>query len=174
MLPQLVWDYVASGRLDKQIDFSADDKILAAAGKAASSSSYTNSHSNGNGNGNSSGSAKGLQFSAEQLAFLERKRGGSVGPQGGSSAAAAGPTAGQFSAEQLAFLERKRAASAGPSGAGNGAAARSGNGTGNGNGAGAASAVQAAVSRGLISQQEATSLSAEQLEFLARKRGVLV
>ena len=80
MLPQLVWDYVASGRLDKQIDFSADDKILAAAGKAASSSSYTNSHSNGNGNGNSSGSAKGLQFSAEQLAFLERKRAGSTSP----------------------------------------------------------------------------------------------
>ena len=29
--PQLVKDYVASGRLEKEVDFSADDKCLAAA-----------------------------------------------------------------------------------------------------------------------------------------------
>lgn len=76
--------------------------------------------------------------------------------------------ASMFSPEQLEFLARKRSTSPAPRN-GSGSAAR----VPVAAGAAAASAsadVQQAVRQGLVSQQEASSFSAEQLDFLIRKR----
>ena len=35
-MPALIEDFIASGRLDKEVDFSADDKVLQTAGAMAS------------------------------------------------------------------------------------------------------------------------------------------
>ncbi|KAL4429050.1 hypothetical protein ABPG77_006089 [Micractinium sp. CCAP 211/92] len=139
---QLVRDFVASGRLDKQPDFSVDDRILAAVGYKATTMGASSSSSGPASAVSNSGVASLLSaglitqqeaatFSQQQLEFLARKR--SPSPGGAQPRAAA-------------------AAPAAP------AAATSGN-------------VQQWLSRGLITQQEAATFSQEQLAFLARKRG---
>ncbi|GAB4816663.1 hypothetical protein N2152v2_003709 [Parachlorella kessleri] len=136
---QLVREFKASGRLEKQPDFSVDDKILAAVEGRAPPVASTSSTGNGN------GSRAGAHTSSPQHAA-------------------------NYSPEQLEFLARKRATSQTPAppavraslgSSGNGKAA----GNGNGNGA-----VQGYVVAGLLSPEEAATFSADQIEFLVRRR----
>lgn len=130
-----------------------------------------------------------MAFSPNQLAFLARKRSPAPPPTATSRHGEAAPTNAHssttgnvrqwlsqglitqqevavFSPEQLAFLARKRShkplptASAGAAAAP--AAAHRGSNTHN---------VQQWLARRLITQQEVSSFSMEQLAFLARKRG---